>query len=468
MSQDTARPSDASLGFVILIASVAAIGGFLFGFDSGVINGTVGALSEAFQSSSIATGFSVASLLLGCAAGAFVAGPLADAIGRKKSLLITGFLFALSAWGSGVAGTATEFVVYRLIGGLAVGAASVLSPAYISEIAPAHLRGRLASLQQLAIVLGLVGAFLSNYAIAAAAGSAKAPFWLGMQAFRWMLWAELVPSVALILGVLVIPESPRYLVFAGKRAEALDVFRRISGNAAEELVREVEASLHGARPRLRDLLVPGTQRLEPLVWVGLGLSAFQQFVGINVVFYYGEVLWSAAGFTEQQALAVNLLSGTVNVLSTFVAMALIDRVGRKPLLLWGSVGMAFALAGVAFAFSLGTLDATGKLNLGPTAAVSALVLANLYVFSFGVSWGPCVWVLLGEMFPNRFRAAALSLGAGVQWIANFAITLTFPILLASIGLSGSYVVYAGFAALSIPFVIRAVTETKGRTLEEMG
>lgn len=460
--------TEASIGFVVLIAAVAAIGGFLFGFDSGVINGTVGALADAFQSTSVATGFSVASLLLGCAAGAFGAGPLADAVGRKKALFATALLFCVSALGSGAAPSASIFVIFRLLGGLAVGAASVLAPAYISEIAPAHLRGRLASLQQLAIVLGLVGAFLSNYAIAAAAGSAKAPFWLGEQAFRWMLWAEFVPSVAMLIGVFVIPESPRYLVFAGKRDAALGVFRRIAGSQAETLVREVETSLSGARPRLADLFVPGKKRLEPLVWVGLGLSALQQLVGINVVFYYGEVLWSAAGFTEQQALQVNLLSGGVNVLSTLVAIALIDRVGRKPLLLGGSIGMALTLGGVAFAFSSGTLDRNGQLELAPAAAMAALVLANLYVFSFGVSWGPCVWVLLGEMFPNRYRAAALSLGAGVQWVANFAVTMTFPMLLTGAGLAVSYAVYAAFAAVSIPFVLRAVTETKGRTLEEMG
>jgi SP family sugar:H+ symporter-like MFS transporter len=457
-----------SLGYVILIASVAAIGGFLFGFDSGVINGTVAALGKQFNSSSVGTGFSVASMLLGSAVGALVVGPLADHWGRRPLLLITAVGFAVSSAGSGWADGSAVFIAYRLLGGASVGAASVLAPAYISEVAPAHVRGRLASLQQLAIVLGLLSAFLSNYAIADAAGSASSPFWLGQLAFRWMFWACILPALVLFLGTLFIPESPRYLVSKGKLAEATSVFARVGEGDPAAMVQSVQESLVTDRPpRIADLIDPVTRRPFTLVWVGIGLSVFQQFVGINVVFYYGEVLWRSAGFTESEALQVNLLSGTVNVLSTFVAIALIDRIGRRPLLLGGAAGMALTLGGVAVCFSMGTLDAQGQLSLSPGIGRMALVLANLYVFCFGVSWGPVVWVLLGEMFPNQYRAIALSVAASIQWVANFAITMSFPVLLGEFGLSVSYAIYAAFALLSLVFVLRSIEETKGRTLEQM-
>ena len=454
--------------YTLLIASVAAIGGFLFGFDSGVINGTVSALSEAFGSDSVGTGFSVASMLLGCALGAFIAGPLADKWGRKPLMAATAIGFAVSAWGSGVADSQIEFILYRLLGGVAVGGASVLAPVYISEIAPAHLRGRLASLQQLAIVLGLFAAFVSNYILAAQAGGAKAELWMGFATWRWMFWMEIIPALAFLIGAMVIPESPRYLVRAGDADTARGIFAKIASEDPQCLVDAVKKSLSTEKPALfRDLIDKTSGKIFPIVWVGIILSVFQQFVGINVVFYYGEVLWRAAGFTESEALQVNLLGGTVNVLSTFVAISLIDKIGRKPLLIAGSIGMASTLATLAFCFSQGELGDGGALQLSSSLSIIALVAANLYVFCFGVSWGPCVWVLLGEMFPNQIRGAALSIGAGAQWIANFAIAMTFPIMLSGIGLAGAYGTYAFFAALSLVFVWKFVKETRGRSLEQM-
>jgi SP family sugar:H+ symporter-like MFS transporter len=456
-------------GFILLISGVAALGGFLFGYDSGCINGTVTALQKAFNSGSLGSGFNVASMLLGCAAGAFLAGGLADRFGRRSTLLGAALLFGFSAWGSGIANGSAEFVVYRLIGGFAVGAASIISPAYISEIAPAAYRGRLASLQQMAIVLGLFFAFLVNYLIAQAAGGASETFWWGFPAWRWMFWAELFPAALFLLGLLTIPESPRYLVAAGQSQAAERVLHRLGDpeHAAAE-VRRIGATLEAdRRPGLRDIFDRATGRVRPIVWVGLALAAFQQLVGINVVFYYGEVLWRAAGFSESDALRINVISGTINVASTLVAIALVDKWGRKPLLLTGSIGMAVSLGILAVVFGTSPVGPDGNLALSASAGRVALVSANLYIVAFGMSWGPVMWVMLGEMFPNQVRGAALAVAGFSQWTANFLVTITFPLFLKVIGLGGAYGLYAFFALLSFFFVRAAIRETKGRTLEEM-
>jgi SP family sugar:H+ symporter-like MFS transporter len=457
------------LGFILLLSAVAALGGFLFGYDSGCINGAVTALQKAFHSGSLGSGFNVASMLLGCAAGAFLAGSVADRYGRRPTLIASALLFGLSAWGSGMANGSAEFVVYRLIGGFAVGAASITSPAYISEIAPAAYRGRLASLQQMAIVLGLFFAFLVNYLIAQAAGGASETFWWGFPAWRWMFWAELGPVLLFLLGLLAIPESPRYLVSAGQTGAAERVLHRLADapHAAAE-VRRIAATLEAdRRPGLRDIFDRATGRVRPIVWTGLALAAFQQLVGINVVFYYGEVLWRAAGFSESDALRINVIGGTINVASTLVAITLVDRWGRKPLLLTGSLGMAVFLGLLAVVFGTSAAGADGNLALSARAGWVALVSANLYIIAFGMSWGPVMWVMLGEMFPNQVRGAALAVAGFSQWTANFVVTMTFPLLLQAIGLGGAYGLYAFFALLSFFFVRAAIRETKGRTLEEM-
>lgn len=468
-SPDSNASSPSHLGFILLITTVAALGGFLFGYDSGAINGTVNALREAFQAGNLGSGFNVASMLLGCAAGAFVAGGLADRFGRRATLFGAAIFFAISAWGSGIAGSSAEFIVYRLIGGFAVGAASIISPAYISEIAPAKYRGRLASLQQLAIVLGLFFAFLVNYLIAQAAGGADQELWWGFQAWQWMFWAELVPVVFFFVGLFFIPESPRYLVAAGRLAEASDVLSRISHpNDAASKVAEIQGTLVGNhRPQMKDLLDATTRRLRPIVWVGLAIASLQQLVGINVVFYYGEVLWRAAGFSEADALRINVLGGIINVTSTLVAISLVDKWGRKPLLITGSIGMGVFLAIMAVVFGTATVGENGALSLTTAMGWTALVAANLYIVAFGISWGPVMWVLLGEMFPNQIRGAALAVSGLTQWATNFLVTMTFPLLLGSIGLGGAYGLYAGFAFISF-FIVRAIVpETKGRTLEQM-
>jgi SP family sugar:H+ symporter-like MFS transporter len=456
---------------IILISCIATIGGFLFGFDSGVINGTVKGLQSAFNSDSMGTGFSVSSMLLGCAAGAFFAGPLADRYGRRVVLIVAAVFFIVSAWGSGIATSSFEFIIYRVLGGFAVGAASIICPAYISEVAPARYRGRLISVQQIAIIVGLTAAFLSNYFLAEIAGSSTSMFWLEYETWRWMFWVELVPAFIFFFALFLIPESPRFLVASGQTDAALKVLIKLYG-PTEGAVKMTEISDSLAadhhKPRFSDLIDKVAGRVRPIVWVGVGLAVLQQMVGINVVFYYGAVLWEAAGFSESDALLINVVSGAVSIAACFITFALVDKIGRKPLLWIGSAGMTVTLSLVVFAFAGAPLDANGNLMLSDNMGVLALVAANLYVVFFNVSWGPVMWIMLGEMFPNQIRGSGLAVAGFAQWIANFLITLTFPILLASfLGLAGTYSIYALCSALSVVFVLLYVKETKGKELEEM-
>ncbi|MBS8268230.1 MFS transporter [Halomonas litopenaei] len=454
--------------YVFAICCIAAIGGFLFGFDSGVINGTVDGLQTAFDSDSVGTGFNVASMLLGCAIGAFFAGRLADRYGRRALLIVSAVFFLVSAWGSGVATGSLEFVIYRVLGGMAVGAASVMTPAYISEVAPAERRGRLATIQQVAIISGLFIAFVSNYVLAKIAGASTASLWFGFDAWRWMFWIEMLPAAIFLLALLGIPESPRFLISRGRDDKATRVLVTLLGEqAGQAKVAEIKESLNADHvPSLRDLINATSGRVHGIVWVGIGLAVFQQLVGINVVFYYGAVLWQAVGFSEGDALLINVISGAVSIGACLIAIALIDRIGRKPLLWAGSVGMALTLCLLAYAFSTASM-VDGKLALAGDMGVLALLAANAYVLFFNVSWGPVMWVMLGEMFPNQVRGSGLAVSGLFQWLANFAITMTFPIMLAGIGLAGAYGVYAFFAACSVVFVMKWVKETRGRELEQM-
>jgi sugar porter (SP) family MFS transporter len=285
-----------------------------------------------------------------------------------------------------------------------------------------------------------------------------------------MFWMQAIPSLAFLVLLLPIPESPRYLVANGRAREAARVLARLYGTLeAARKIAQIEVSLaeRGERPRIADLLVPGTRRVRPIVRVGIGLATFQQLVGINIVFYYGAVLWQAVGFSENDALRINVLSGALSLGACLVAMTLIDRNGRKPLLLIGSIGMAVALGVVALAFANATLDVNGKLVLSASTGALALAAANVYVIFFNLSWGPVMWVMLGEMFPNRIRGSGLAIAGAAQWMSNFAITVTFPILLAGIGLASTYGLYTIAAAISAFFVARSVGETRGKELEEM-
>lgn len=469
MNSSAQSSDDYNVVLITLISLVATIGGFLFGFDSGVINGTVDGLQSAFNSDSVGTGFNVASMLLGCAVGAFFAGRLADLYGRRSLLIVSAVFFLISAWGSGVATGSLEFVIYRVLGGLAVGAASVMSPAYISEIAPAHIRGRLTTIQQIAIITGLFLAFVSNYLLAENAGASTAEFWWGYQAWRWMFWMEMIPAALFLITLLGIPESPRFLVFSGKEDRAQKVLARLFGDtSATAKVGEIKSSLaQDHRPTFADLIDKASGKVRKIVWVGIGLATFQQLVGINVVFYYGAVLWQAVGFTESDALLINIISGAVSIAACIVTLLVIDKIGRKPLLWIGSAGMAVSLALVAIAFSTATTGADGGLTLSDSMGILALIAANVYVIFFNGSWGPVMWVMLGEMFPNQIRGSGLAVSGLFQWGSNFGITMTFPIMLATIGLSAAYGIYAFFAVVSVWFVLRFVHETKGIELEAM-
>ncbi|WP_067663876.1 sugar porter family MFS transporter [Ferrimonas marina] len=454
--------------FIVLISCIAALGGFLFGFDSGVINGTIDGLQQAFNANDIGTGFNVASMLLGCALGAFFAGRLADAFGRKTILIVAALLFLVSAYGSGAAGSSMAFIVYRILGGLAVGAASVMTPAYISEVAPARYRGTLTSIQQVAIVLGLFAAFLSNYILASYAGGSTATLWLDITAWRWMFWMEIIPAALFFIGLLLIPESPRYLIAQRKLGQASGVLAKLYGSVTgKQKEQEIEASLaedHHA-PSFRDLL-DRAGKVKKVVWIGIGLAMLQQLVGINVVMYYGAVMWQAAGFTEQDALLINILGPMVSIVACIITIGYVDRIGRKPFLYLGGIGMGIMLAVLAWVFGTSDVAADGTLDLGSNGWV-ALLAANAYVFLFNMTWGPVMWVMLGEMFPNQIRGTGLAVAGLAQWLANFLITMSFPVMLAGLGLALSYSFYAFFSFVAFLFVFKFVKETKGIELEKM-
>ena len=453
---------------VVGISLAAAVGGFLFGFDTSVINGAVNALSEEFSLGPGLTGFAVSSALLGCAVGAWFAGSLSNRYGRIPVMVIAAILFFVSAVGSGLAFGVWDLILWRVIGGLGVGAASVIAPAYIAEVAPARFRGRLGSLQQLAIVLGIFAALLSNALIANTAGGSSETFWFGVAAWRWMFMIEAVPAAAYGVMALFLPESPRYLIRRGQLDRASKVLYDFTGEVDVNLkIEQIRRTLEREDAEsLRDL-VGERFGLKPIVWLGILLSLFQQLVGINVIFYYSTTLWQSVGFDESQALLTSTFTSIMNIVATIIAILLVDRVGRRVMLLVGSAGMAVSLALMALAFSFGEMSAGAEsVTLPDPWSTVALVAANAFVMFFGTTWGPLVWVLLGEIFPNRIRASALAVAAAAQWAANWAVSASFPTL-SDIGLSFAYGLYAAFALLSLVFVFLWVPETKDRELEDM-
>ncbi|MFJ8585450.1 sugar porter family MFS transporter [Streptomyces sp. NPDC093595] len=453
------------LGHVIFITAAAAMGGFLFGYDSSVINGAVEAIRDRYDIGSGTLAQVIAIALIGCAIGAATAGRIADRIGRIRCMQIAAVLFTVSAVGSALPFALWDLAFWRIVGGFAIGMASVIGPAYIAEVSPPAYRGRLASFQQAAIVIGIAVSQLVNYGILQLADGQQRGEIGGLEAWQWMLGVMVVPAVLYGLLSFAIPESPRFLISVGRRERAREVLSEVEGKNVDldARITEIETAMRREHKSTFKDLLGSRFGFLPIVWIGIGLSVFQQLVGINVAFYYSATLWQSVGIDPASSFLYSFTTSIINIIGTVIAMVLVDRIGRRPLALIGSAGMALALAVEAWAFSADLVND----KLPETQGVVALIAAHVFVLFFALSWGVVVWVFLGEMFPNRIRAAALGVAASAQWIANWAITASFPSL-ADWNLSGTYIIYTVFAVLSIPFVLRFVKETKGKALEEMG
>lgn len=456
---------------IIYISMVAALGGFLFGFDTAVISGTIESIRSetfGFGLSSGELGFAVASVLFGSAVGAWYAGILAAKFGRVKVMLVASLLFSISAIGSALAVNMWDFSLWRLIGGLGVGTAAVIAPAYIAEVSPAHLRGRLGSLQQLAIVIGLLASFISNYVLAHVANSPNEPLWGGLLAWRWMLLIELLPAALYGIMALRLPESPRYLVSQNKLEQAKAILVKYTGEEQpDNKVAQIQQSLGNTNEQvsIKSILAPKTL-LAPVVWVGICIALLQQFTGINIILYYASSLWSAVGFSQSLSFAVPIFTTLLGLLMTIVAMFTIDKLGRKKLLLIGSIGMGVGLWITSFIFMTAN-EVNGNLELSPALSLAALISAHIFYIFFCFTWGPVVWVVLGEMFPNKIRTTALGVATSANWIGNVIITWTFPLMLQFFGLAPTYLFY-GVCCLASFFVVKYfVPETGNKELEEM-
>ncbi len=439
-----AAPPPAGPGYVYLIAAVAALGGLLFGFDTAIINGALVFLKKDFGLSDGQTELAASSILFGAVAGAALAGWLTDRYGRRRLLFGAAALFTASALAAAVPRTLAEFVAARFAGGLAIGVASLLVPLYIAEIAPARIRGQLVTLNQLAIVTGILLAYVASYYLAG----------LGLGAWRWMFAAAAVPSLLFMLTLLLVPESPRWLLGRCRAAEALGTLTRLNGPvAAAAEAAEIQAALadeQGAAARLSQ------PRLRRPLRIAVVLAVLQQITGINTILYYGSLIFTEhSGQSAASAIGANALIGGINFAGTIVALFVIDRVGRKPLLLVASGGMALALGALVLALQL---HAPGPWLLG---------LIMLYVACFAVGLGPGVWVVITEIFPNAVRGRAAALATVALWVACTAISFTFLSLVKTAGLAGAFGLYALLSAFTFGFVWRAVPETKGRTLEEI-
>lgn len=475
-TQADTEPNKYHVGKVVALAAVAALGGFLFGYDSSVINGANKAVFAQFNiTDGFVQGFVVSIALLGSAVGAFVGGGLAQKYGRKRVMLIAAILFLIAGIGTGLPIGVYDFMFWRVVGGFAIGLAAVVSPMYISEIAPADVRGRLTSLFQFAIVIGIFATQLVNQVIVKLAGGNASNDLGPFQAWQWMFILMVVPAAIYGLLAARLPESPRYLVEVDRLDQAKAVLERIFVGDVLPKIQSIRASIDAEDVQKFSDLRSKTRLLLPIVWLGLGLAVFQQFVGINAVFYYSNLIWAAVGFDETDAFTTSTIISLVNVLFTVVAILLIDRVGRKPLLLVGSLGMAVTLGTLAVIFETaprivagqGVVESTiGNPILSHDGGIAAVVSLNLFVAFFAATWGPIVWVLLGEMFPNSIRAAALSVTVMANWIANFVVSESFPELAkASLGIA--YGLFTLFAVLSFFYVWRFVKETKGAELESM-
>ncbi len=430
--------------YVIAVTVVAAIGGLIFGFDTAIVAGATRYMKEQFSLNALQEGWAVSVVLIGCMFGAGLAGPASDRIGRKRFMLISAVLFLVSAAGCALAGTMTGFVVFRFIGGLGIGSASILSPLYISEIAPARIRGALVSVNQLAIVTGILLAYFVNWIFAGA----------GPSNWRWMYAAGVLPSVLFFALLLKVPESPRWLVKKGRDGEAEGVLAKAETPAiAAAEVRSIRESLSVEKGSLGELFRGNFRR--PLV-IAVVLAVFQQITGINAILYYAPRIFEGAGFGRMSAIGQSTLVGLVNLLFTIVAITLADRIGRRPLLITAAAGMGLSLAVLGAAFKFQFLPPTGL-----------LVIILLYIAFFAAAMGPLVWVVMAEIFPTRLRGSAMGMATLVLWLADFAVTLTFPVITDNLSQATAFWIYAVMCAIDLVFMIFFLPETKGKTLEEI-
>jgi sugar porter (SP) family MFS transporter len=475
-----AAPNDASplkaeyrYGYIWLISIVAALGGLLFGYDWVVIGGAKPFFERYFHLAKAAqSGWVNSCALLGCLAGALVAGALSDRYGRKKLLIASAFLFALTSLGNALASAFSIFVAWRMLGGVAIGLASNLSPMYIAEIAPAPMRGKLVSINQLTIVIGIMAAQLINWSLVRhlgheilaqlgpnAADAAKDQFirnsWYGQSGWRWMFALTAIPSALFFAGMFFVPESPRWLAKNGRPENARAVLQKIGGAAyAGQAVREIEATLVNETEKVdfRELL---QARMRKVLLLGVVLAVFQQWCGINVIFNYAEEIFKAAGYDISFVLKNIAWTGSVNLAFTFVALGVVDRGGRRPLMLLGAAGLAVIYTGISFCYQQGVQGWP----------VLLLVLAAIACYS--MSLAPVTWVVISEIFPNRIRGAAMAIAVAALWLACFILTYTFPILKAELGPDGTFWLYAAICALGLLFIWEKLPETKGRTLEQI-
>ncbi len=445
-AHQTAGLEQGSSAYVYLAAAVAATAGLLFGFDIAVINGAIIFLQSQFHLSDFQTEIATSSLLFGCIFGASFAGWLTDRLGRRRVLMLTGIGFALSAIGAAIPHTLWHFVAARFVGGLAIGAGSVLAPLYIAEVAPARNRGRLVSLNQMAIVSGILLAYLVNWGLS----------FLGAESWRWMFAVAALPAIALFIALFFVPESPRWLVEQGRGAEALTVLTRVNGSviAAQEL-KSIEEIVSEETGTLAELFSPAFRR--PL-WSAVSLAILQQITGMNTVLFYGALIFKRQVGNESESAAIfaNVVVGLVNAFATIVALWLIDRAGRRPLLMISTGVMAVSQAGLGLAFH-------------SSAPSAGLVLAMMLfcVAAFAIGLGPGFWVLLAEIFPTRIRGRAMSIATVCLWCASTLLTMTFLSLTNALSPTGAFLIYAGFCVVTFAIVWLAVPETKGRTLEEI-
>lgn len=432
-------------GYVVLISVVAALGGLLFGFDTAVISGTINFIQPYFGLSEAGLGWTVSSLLFGSIGGVFIAGKAGDHFGRKKVLMLAAFLFLLSAIGSASAHVLIFFLISRILGGIAVGIASILSPMYIAELAPAKYRGTLVSMNQLAIVIGILVAFFSNYLLVGT----------GENNWRWMLLVMAAPAILLFFSLFLVPESPRWLVARNRNDEALQVLIKTSGKeTAQAELLEIEDTLKNQEEStFSELLSP---RIRPLLFIGIILAVFQQITGINTIMYYAPKIFANVGQSNDTALLQTLMIGGTNLIFTLMAMALIDRFGRKLLIIFGTTGMMLMLTGLSVLFFT-----------NQTSGVLVLIFILGYCAFFSASLGPTVWVMVAELFPNRLRSKGMSVAVVALWIACTIITIAFPIMLEKLSGGITFMIFALICLANLLYVLKYVPETKGKTLEQL-